>query len=53
MWQKKKKKSEDTIARIKNTDPAIKHPNTKALEWMRRKPYEVVRKNEDKEKETQ
>ncbi len=53
MWPRKQKKSEDTIARIKNTDPAIKHPNTKALEWMRRKPYEVVGKNEDKEEKTQ
>lgn len=52
MWQRKQKKSEDTIARIKNTDPAIKHPDSKALEWMRRKPYEVTRKNEDKEEKT-
>lgn len=53
MWPRKQKKSEDTIARIKNTDPAIKHPDSKALEWMRRKPYEVTRKNEDKEEKTQ
>lgn len=53
MWKRKQKKSEDTIARIKNTDPAIKHPDNKALEWMRRKPYEVVIKNEDKEEKTQ
>ena len=33
------KKSEDTIARIKNTEPAIKHRDGKAEEWMKRKPY--------------
>lgn len=53
MWQRKQKKSEGNLVRIKNTEQAIKHPDKKALEWMRRKPYEVVRKNEDKEKETQ
>lgn len=53
MWPRKQKKSEDAIARIKNTDPAIKHTDSKALEWMRRKPYEVTRKNEDKEEKTQ
>lgn len=53
MWQRKQKKSEGNLARIKNTEQAIKHPDKKAMEWMRRKPYEVVRKNEDKEEKAQ
>lgn len=52
MWARKRKKSEDTMVRIKNTESAIKHPDKKTLEWMRRKPYEVVRKNENKEEKT-
>ena len=46
MWKRHQKKSEDTIARIKNTEPAIKHRDKKAEEWMKRKPYGKVMKNE-------
>lgn len=53
MWERKQKKSEDVMVRIKNTESAIKHPDKKAMEWMRRKPYEVVKKNEDKEEKAQ
>lgn len=42
------KKSEDTIARIKNTEPAIKHRNKKAEEWMKREPYGGMVKHEQK-----
>lgn len=55
MFVRKQKKSEGTIARIKNTEPAIKHPDKKAMEWMRRKPYEVRKvgkQNENKEEKT-
>ena len=41
MWKRKKKKSEGQIARIKNTEPAIRHPNEEAMKWMRRKLYDV------------
>ena len=34
------------MARIKNTEPAIKHRDKKAEEWMKRKPYGKVTKNE-------
>lgn len=46
MWKRHQKKSEDTIARTKNTEPAIKHRDKKAEEWMKRKPYGKVTKNE-------
>ena len=46
MWKRHQKKSEDTIARIKNTEPDIKHRDKKAEEWMKRKPYGKVPKNE-------
>ena len=46
MQKRHQKKSEDTIARIKNTEPAIKHRDKKAEEWMKRKPYGKVTKNE-------
>lgn len=46
MWKRHQKKSEDTIDRIKNTEPAIKHRDKKAEEWMKRKPYGKVTKNE-------
>ena len=51
MWQRKQKKSEDAIARIKNTDPAVKHIDKKAEEWMKRKPYEGVWKHEQDTKQ--
>lgn len=38
-YKRHQKKSEGTIARIKNTEPSIKHRNEKAEEWMKRKPY--------------
>ena len=46
MWKRHQKKSEDIIDRIKNTEPAIKHRDKKAEEWMKRKPYGKVTKNE-------
>lgn len=39
MWKRHQKKSEDTIVRIKNTEPTIKHRDKKTEEWMKRKPY--------------
>ena len=50
MWKRHQKKSEDTIARIKNTEPAIKHRDKKAEEWMKREPYGGITRNEQKGK---
>lgn len=50
MWKRHQKKSEDTIARIKNTETAIKHRDKKAEEWMKREPYGGITRNEQKGK---
>ena len=31
MWQRKQKKSEGNLTRIKNTEQAIKHPDKKSI----------------------
>ena len=51
MWQRKQKKSEGDLARIKNTERAIKHPDEQARKWMKRKPYEGVWKHEQDTKQ--
>lgn len=48
MRKRQQKKSEDTIARIKNTEPAIRNRDKKAEEWMKRKPYGGMTKHEQK-----
>lgn len=53
MWKRHQKKSEDTIARIKNTEPAIKHRDKKAEEWMKREPYGgMIRREQNTKQET-
>lgn len=45
-YKRHQKKSEDTIARVKNTNQAIRHRNEKAEEWMKREPYGGLIKHE-------
>lgn len=51
MHQRHQKKSEGAIARIKNTNSAIKHRDKKAEEWMKRKPYGGMTKHEQNAKQ--